>query len=377
MTSERDQVRRARGDAASGGPATEPAPWLVDLLYDELPAGERSAALARVAADPALGAALSAYRRIREGAARLPIHPLPIGALECAQAAAAKRAGPRGSWWDAFTRWLRGNVTGPALASAVGAALVAVVALQVAPGPGPLDEAPQRVAAPAERAAATNEEAAKNEAPSVPMAPVKYGDVAAVEAVGAFAPEPGAGEPVRTPAKGAAIQTGSAANAGEHRSARVTVPRHRGARPPVVGDVGRVKTDAPTIRPALDSDDGLAERVADAMGNEERVVSNAGGRDEGADSSAARGATPEVAKHLMTEGREQDAATGFDGARAARWRELRRRLAKDELAAAERLLRVIIADEGESASTRAVAAELSHAKSSPLPDKSEAPAGLK
>ncbi|PKN53791.1 MAG: hypothetical protein CVU56_29985, partial [Deltaproteobacteria bacterium HGW-Deltaproteobacteria-14] len=108
MTSERDQVQRARGDATSGGPATEPGSWLVALLYDELPAGERGAALARVAADPALEATLHAYERIRAGAARLPLHPLPVGALERALEAAARRALRPAPRWQAFAGWLRG-----------------------------------------------------------------------------------------------------------------------------------------------------------------------------------------------------------------------------------------------------------------------------
>jgi hypothetical protein len=103
--------------------------------------------------------------------------------------------------------------------------------------------------------------------------------------------------------------------------------------------------------------------------------SGAGGRSAHAATSARQGALSGGRERLRTEHGALDGPAGFDGARAARWRALRRRLARDELAAAERLLRVIIADEGESAATRAVAAELSHAKSSPLPDKSQPPAG--
>ncbi|TNF30014.1 MAG: hypothetical protein EP329_14475 [Deltaproteobacteria bacterium] len=58
--------------------------------------------------------------------------------------------------------------------------------------------------------------------------------------------------------------------------------------------------------------------------------------------------------------------------REARWRELRRRVAEGNLAEAERILRIIVAEEGESAESRAVADVLARAKASRLPEKATA-----
>jgi len=374
-------------------PAPEPVEtlpggtWLVDLLYDELDARQRATALARVNADATLAETLGAFRRVRVAAAGLPLHALPTGALEPALGAARERAERAGTLWERLTRWWRAAVPGPALASAVGTALIVLIALRVAPDGEPrFDAAPSQSLGPeaprssdrggaelrpdvalalspeAEKAEKAEKADRSDDERALALAAGSQGQrddghghrrVDASRSTHAI----GGAENART------IPTGASRSKGSADSPRSAAPRS----PSVdLAAGGRHAAEPPTDRAAeVDSHAGVsvAESMMEATARK-RVAS-----------AEAKEAKEPKDERLRDDQALDDEPRGVG--QAARWRELRRRIAEGDLAEAERLLKIIVADEGASAETRAVEAALRRAKSSPLPSsKSSLGTGL-